>query len=163
MLTTFCWPAYVARLCALCSSLSTTCLTSLVYHPAPGINAVTDLKQRTFAVNIGFAYWEWLKRKYGLQGAKEIPVSGDLGLFRNDPNMVQQGYSIFLPARMTAAGIPNAQFKVADLGYRPYDVLFTTDDMIQKNPELVRTTIAAVKASWSNFINDPRQHPSRSS
>jgi NitT/TauT family transport system substrate-binding protein len=128
---------------------------TLVYHPNPEIKTITDLKQKTFAVNIGFAYWEWLKKKYGLQGAKEIPVSGDLGLFRADPNMVQQGYSIFLPARMTAAGIANAQFKVADLGYRPYDILFTTDDMIQKNPELVRNTVAAVKASWSNFINDP--------
>jgi NitT/TauT family transport system substrate-binding protein len=128
---------------------------TLVYHPSPEIKQITDLKQKSFAVNIGFAYWEWLKKKYGLQGAKEIPVSGDLGLFRSDPNMVQQGYSIFLPARMSAAGIPNAQFKVADLGYRPYDILFTTDDLIQKNPELVRDTIAAVKASWSNFIDDP--------
>jgi NitT/TauT family transport system substrate-binding protein len=128
---------------------------TLVYHPSAEIKTITDLKQKTFAVNIGFAYWEWLKKKYGLQGVKEIPVSGDLGLFRADPNMVQQGYSIFLPGRITAAGISNAQFKVADLGYRPYDILFTTDEMIQKNPELVRNTIAAVKASWSNFINDP--------
>jgi NitT/TauT family transport system substrate-binding protein len=128
---------------------------SLVYHPNPEIKSITDLKQKTFAVSLGFAYWEWLKKQYGLQGAKEIPVSGDLGLFRNDRNMVQQGYSLYLPARMSAAGIANAQFKVADLGYRPYAVLFTTDDLIAKNPGLVRDTVAAVQASWANFMKDP--------
>jgi NitT/TauT family transport system substrate-binding protein len=128
---------------------------TLVYHPSPDIKSITDLKQKTFAVSLGFAYWEWLKKQYGLQGTKEIPVSGDLGLFRNDPNMVQQGYSLYLPARMSAAGIANAQFKVAELGYRPYAVLFTTDDLIAKNPGLVRDTVAAVKASWANFVQDP--------
>jgi NitT/TauT family transport system substrate-binding protein len=128
---------------------------TLVYHPSPDIKSITDLKQKTFAVSLGFAYWEWLKKQYGLQGAKEIPVSGDLGLFRNDLNMVQQGYSLYLPGRMSAAGIANAQFKVADLGYRPYAVLFTTDDLIAKNPDLVRNTVAAVKASWANFMKDP--------
>jgi NitT/TauT family transport system substrate-binding protein len=127
----------------------------LVYHPNPAVKSLTDLNGKTFAVTIGAAYWEWLKKHYGLKVGHEIPITGDLSLFKNDPNMVQQGYSLFLPARMTEAGIPNAQFKVAQLGYRPYEVLFTTDDMIQKHPQLVRNTIAAVKQSWSGFMNDP--------
>jgi NitT/TauT family transport system substrate-binding protein len=128
---------------------------TLAYHPDPAIKSIADLKQRTFAVSLGFAYWEWIKKRYALQGAREIPVTGDLTLFKSDPNMVQQGYSIFLPYRMTAAGIDNAQFKVPSLGYRPYDVLFTTDEMIAKRPDVVRATVAAVKQGWSNFINDP--------
>jgi NitT/TauT family transport system substrate-binding protein len=128
---------------------------TLVYHPDPAIKSIADLKQKIFAVNIGFAYWEWLKKRYGLAGAREIPVTGDLTLFKNDSNMVQQGYSIFLPYRMDAAGIPNAQFKVAALGYRPYDVLFTTDELIAKQPELVRSAVASVKKGWSNVMADP--------
>lgn len=69
--------------------------------------------------------------------------------------MVQQGYSIFLPYRMAAAGIPTGQFTLASLGYRPYDVLFTTDDMIAKHPDLVRKTLAAVKQGWADFTADP--------
>jgi NitT/TauT family transport system substrate-binding protein len=130
---------------------------TLVYHPDPAVKSITDLKQKTFAVSLGIANWEWLKQQYGLQGVKEIPVTGDLSLFKADPNMVQQGYFLYLPARMTAAGIPNAQFKVVDLGYRPYVTLFTTDEMIEKNPELVRNTVAAVKTSWSNFMKDPSE------
>ena len=128
---------------------------TLVYHTDPAVKSITDLKQKTFAVNIGFGYWEWIKKKYGIAGVREIPVSGDLSLFKSDPNMVQQGYSLFLPARMTEAEIPNSQIKVSDLGYKPYNVLFTSDDMIAKNPQLVKDTVAAVKESWKHFAQDP--------
>lgn len=129
---------------------------TLVYHADPSVKSIADLQGRTFAVNIGNAYWEWTKKQYKLTGTREIPVSGDLSLFRNDPKMVQQGYSLFLPARMAAAGVQVQQVTLASLGYRPYDVLFTTDDMIRKNPALVKATIAAVQKGWANYVRNPR-------
>ncbi|MGJ7502677.1 ABC transporter substrate-binding protein [Variovorax sp. ZT5P49] len=128
---------------------------TLVYHADPAVKSIADLQGRTFAVNIGNAYWEWTKKQYKLAGTREIPVSGDLSLFRNDPKMVQQGYSLFLPARMAAAGVQVQQVTLASLGYRPYDVLFTTDDMIRKNPALVKATIAAVQKGWANYVRNP--------
>ena len=128
---------------------------TLVYHADPAVKSIADLQGRTFAVNIGNAYWEWTKKRYKLAGTREIPVSGDLSLFRNDPKMVQQGYSLFLPARMAAAGVQVQQVTLASLGYRPYDVLFTTDDMIRKNPALVKATIAAVQKGWANYVRNP--------
>ncbi|MFM9927454.1 ABC transporter substrate-binding protein [Variovorax sp. H27-G14] len=128
---------------------------TLVYHADPGVKSIADLQGRTFAVNLGNAYWEWTKKQYKLTGTREIPVSGDLSLFRNDPKMVQQGYSLFLPARMAAAGVPVQQITLASLGYRPYDVLFTTDDMIRKNPALVKATLAAVQKGWANYVRNP--------
>lgn len=129
---------------------------TLVYHADPAVKSITDLQGRTFAVNLGNAYWEWTKKQYKLAGTREIPVSGDLSLFRNDPKMVQQGYSLFLPARMAAAGVQVQQITLASLGYRPYDVLFTTDDMIRKNPALVKATIAAVQKGWANYVRNPQ-------
>jgi NitT/TauT family transport system substrate-binding protein len=128
---------------------------TLVYHADPAVKGIADLKGRTFAVNIGNAYWEWTKKQFKLTDTREIPVSGDLSLFRNDPKMVQQGYSLYLPARMAGAGIAVQQITVASLGYRPYNVLFTTDEMIQKNPALVKATIAAVQKGWSNYLRNP--------
>jgi NitT/TauT family transport system substrate-binding protein len=127
---------------------------ALLYHP-PAVKTVTDLKDHIFAVNIGFAYWEWIKKRYAMGHVREIPVSGDLTMFRSTPDMVQQGYSIFLPYRMDDAGIPHAQFIVADLGYKPYDLMFTTDDMIANHHDLVVKVVAAVKQGWANFITDP--------
>ncbi|MFT4174627.1 MAG: ABC transporter substrate-binding protein [Rhodocyclaceae bacterium] len=128
---------------------------SFVYHSNAAVKSIKDLQGRTFAVNIGNAYWEWIKKQYGLTNVREIPVTGDLSLFRNDAQMVQQGYSLYLPARMAAAGIAVQQIKVADLGYRPYAVLFTTDEMIAKNPALVRATVAAVQKGWANYVRNP--------
>ena len=128
---------------------------ALVYHADPTVKGIADLQGRTFAVNIGNAYWEWTKKQYKLANTREIPVSGDLSLFRNDARMVQQGYSLYLPARMEEAGIAVQSISLASLGYRPYNVLFTTDEMIQKNPALVKATIAAVQKGWSNFVRNP--------
>jgi len=128
---------------------------SLVYHADPAVKSISDLQGRTFAVNIGNAYWEWAKKQYKLANSREIPVTGDLSLFRNDPKMVQQGYSLYLPARMEEAGIKVQQITLASLGYRPYNVLFTTDEMIQKNPVLVKATIAAVQKGWAQYVRNP--------
>ncbi|QBE65711.1 ABC transporter substrate-binding protein [Pseudoduganella lutea] len=128
---------------------------TLVYHRNPAVKSIGDLRDRTFAVNLGSAYWEWVRHHYRLDGARTIPVSGDLGLFRNDPAMVQQGYSLYLPARMQGAGLAVGQFTLASLGYRSYGVLFTTDEMIRTRPALVRATVAALRQGWRNYAANP--------
>jgi NitT/TauT family transport system substrate-binding protein len=128
---------------------------TFVYHTDPSVKSISDLAGRTFAVNIGFAYWEWVKKQYRLDGTRDIPVSGDLSLFRNDPRMVQQGYSLYLPARMAAAGISVQQISVASLGYRPYAVLFTTDELIRRKPAMVRAALAAIQQGWRNYVHNP--------
>ena len=129
---------------------------NLVYHPNTGVKTIQDLNGRRFAVVMGITYWKWVKHKYGLDKVKEFPLTGDLGLFAKTPNMFQQGYSIFLPARMDAKGIPNAQFKVADLGYRPYSVLFTSEKLIKENPALVQAVVDRLSMSFHKSLVDPK-------
>jgi NitT/TauT family transport system substrate-binding protein len=128
---------------------------TLVFHRDPAVKSVRDLKGRTFAVNLGSAYWEWVRHHFRLDGARTIPVSGDLSLFRNDPAMVQQGYSLYLPARMEAAGLAVQQVTLASLGYRSYGVLFTTDEVIRDKPELVRATVEAARQGWRRYAENP--------
>jgi NitT/TauT family transport system substrate-binding protein len=129
---------------------------TLVYHKNPAVKSINDLQGRPFAISLGFAYWEWAKKQFKVSAAREMPVTGDLSLFRNDPQMVQQGLYLYLPARMQAAGIEVDQIKIATLGYRPYYVLFTTDEMIEKNPKLVKDTLAALQKGWGAFMRDPQ-------
>ena len=129
---------------------------NLVYHPNTGVKTIQDLNGRRFAVVMGITYWKWVKHKYGLDKVQEFPLTGDLGLFAKTPNMFQQGYSIFLPARMDAKGIPNAQFKVADLGYRPYSVLFTSEKLIKGNPALVQAVVDRLSMSFHKSLVDPK-------
>ena len=129
---------------------------NLVYHPNTGVKTIQDLNGRRFAVVMGITYWKWVKHKYGLDKVQEFPLTGDLGLFAKTPNMFQQGYSIFLPARMDAKGIPNAQFKVADLGYRPYSVLFTSEKLIKETPALVQAVVDRLSMSFHKSLVDPK-------
>ena len=91
---------------------------TLVFHPDQGIKTVQDLDGRRFAVVPGITYWKWIKKEYGIS-ADEFPLKGDLALFGKSPEMFQQGYSIFLPARLDDKGIANEQIKLADWGYKP--------------------------------------------
>ena len=107
---------------------------TLVYHPNTGVKSVKDLDGRPFAVKMGVTYWKWVKQKYQLNAVKEFPLTGDLGLFARTPQQFQQGYSLFLPARLAAKGVATEQITIEELGYRPYSVLFTTEKMIKENP-----------------------------
>jgi len=128
---------------------------TLVFHPDQNIKSVKDLDGRRFAVVPGITYWKWIKKEYGIS-ADEFPLKGDLGLFAKSPEMFQQGYSIFLPARMDAKGIPNEQIKVADLGYKPYSTLFVSQKTIDENPEMVQEVVNRLRAAFVKSLNNPK-------
>ena len=129
---------------------------TLVFHPNTGVNSVKDLDGRPFAVKMGVTYWKWVKQKYQLNAVKEFPLTGDLGLFARTPQQFQQGYSLFLPARLDAKGVANEQITVESLGYRPYSVLFTTDKLIKENPELVQAVVDRLSISFPKSLIDPK-------
>lgn len=128
---------------------------TLVFHPNQGIKSVKDLQGRRFAVKMGVTYWKWVKSQYGVT-ADEFPLKGDLGLFARTPGMFQQGYSLFLPARLAAKGVATEQITLESLGYRPYSTLFTTQKMIDENPELVAKVIKQLRKSFVKSLNDPK-------
>ena len=129
---------------------------TLVFHPNTGVNSVKDLDGRPFAVKMGVTYWKWVKQKYQLNAVKEFPLTGDLGLFARTPQQFQQGYSLFLPARLDAKGVANEQITVESLGYRTYSVLFTTDKLIKENPELVQAVVDRLSISFPKSLIDPK-------
>ena len=129
---------------------------TLVFHPNTGVNSVKDLDGRPFAVKMGVTYWKWVQHTYQLNAVKEFPLTGDLGLFARTPQQFQQGYSLFLPARLDAKGVANEQITVESLGYRPYCVLFTTDKLIKENPELVQTVVDRLSISFYKSLVDPK-------
>ena len=129
---------------------------TLVFHPNTGVKSVKDLDGRPFAVKMGVTYWKWVKHTYKLDQVKEFPLTGDLGLFARTKNQFQQGYSLFLPARLDAKGVPNEQITVESLGYRPYSVLFTSDRLIKENPELVQAVVDRLSISFHKSLVDPK-------
>jgi len=128
---------------------------TIVYHPDQSINTIQDLNGRTGATVLGMTWWEWTKHTFGLDNVKEIPLSGDLGLFARTPEMFQTGYSIFLPMRFDAKGVTTKQFKIADYGYKPYSIVLTTEKMIRENPELVQKVVDRLRAGHIKAFANP--------
>ncbi len=128
---------------------------TLVFHPNTGVKSVKDLDGRPFAVKMGVTYWKWVKQKYQLNAVKEFPLTGDLGLFARTKDQFQQGYSLFLPARLAAKGVDTEQITIESLGYRPYSVLFTTDKLIKENPELVQAVVDRLSISFPKSLENP--------
>ena len=128
---------------------------TLVYHPNTGVNSVKDLDGRPFAVKMGVTYWKWVKQKYQLNAVKEFPLTGDLGLFARTKDQFQQGYSLFLPARLAAKGVDTEQITIESLGYRPYSILFTTDKLIKENPQLVQQVVDRLSISFPKSLENP--------
>jgi len=142
-----------AGLVAVFSNLTAVPYT-LVFHPDQGIKSIKDLDGRRFAVPPGITYWKWIKKKYGVS-ADEFPLKGDLALFAREKAMFQQGYSLFLPARLAAKGVPTDQIKVADLGYKPYVTLFTTQKLIDSDPALVQEVVTRLRTAFLKVLDDP--------
>ena len=48
-------------------------------------------------------------------------------------------------------------FPVSDSGYDPYStVLATSDEMLRKNPDAVKSMVAAVRDGWRAYLDDPK-------
>ena len=72
----------------------------------------------------------------------------DVSAFRADPKFTMQCFVTSEPIAAKKAGLDVQTFLVAEAGYNPYTtVLVTRGDYRQKNPKVVQSMIAAVRAS----------------
>lgn len=131
-------------------------LQCMMYHPSQDINDWSDLDGYRIAVAPSGGYWPYIKGEYGLDNVEEVNFTGSLGNFAGDERMVQQCFITSEPFVAQQEGIEIETLLVADSGYNPYSQgLFTTERVIQEDPELVEAVVAAVQEGWENYLADP--------
>lgn len=131
-------------------------LQCMMFHPSAGISDWPDLDGHQIAVAPSGGFWPYLKGEYNLDDVQEVNFTGDLATFARNENLVQQCFITSEPYVAEQEGIPHETLLVADGGYNPYtNGLFTTEDMIEENPELVRNVVAAVQEGWATYLEDP--------
>jgi len=87
---------------------------------------------------------------------KEVPVQYDLARLWRGEIDVWPAYRINQPLTAEQLGIPINTIDPADYGIQSYsDILFTSDEMIAKKPELVRAFVAATLKGWDWAISHP--------
>lgn len=130
----------------------------IMVHAERNVNSIADvLKEGTLAVQKGLPYVRMLEKQYGLEHVRVVPSpGGDLTAFFADPNFAQQVFVTSEPLTARKKGVAVKVFPISDIGYDPYtNVLATSDDMVKKSPEIVKTMVAASAEGWPDYLNNP--------
>ncbi|KAB7672158.1 ABC transporter substrate-binding protein [Bacillus sp. B1-b2] len=113
----------------------------------------SDLAGKTVYTAPGSGYWEYIKEKYDLE-VKDMAYTGSLATFIDDPNAVTQGYVTSEPHVLEQDGVNTDYLYIHDSGFETYaNVIFTTEDVIKDNPELVQSFLNATIKGWEYYRN----------
>ncbi|UOQ83367.1 ABC transporter substrate-binding protein [Gracilibacillus salinarum] len=128
----------------------------LISHADAGVEDFEDLEGMTTITAPGVGYWEYIKKSYELEEVKELSYTGQLSTFIEDPDAVTQGYITSEPYVLDQQGVENNYLRIHDSGFQPYsNVIFTTEDVIEEKPELVKAFMAATVKGWEAYRDDP--------
>ena len=111
----------------------------------------SDLAGKTVYTAPGSGYWEYIKEAYDLE-VKDMAYTGSLATFMDDPNAVTQGYVTSEPYVLEQDGVKTDYLFIHDSGFETYaNVIFTTEDVIKENPELVESFMNATIKGWEYY------------
>lgn len=143
-----------------------------IYKESPGvlfslsdsnIKTLSDIKGKRVGVKYGTGIemiYRAMLAQEGLSSkdVEEIPVKFDLSSFFSGDIDVWPGYAINEPIIAKEKGYEITLLFPSDYGVNIYaDVLFTTEDMITKEPELVRKVVQATMQGWEQSLNKKEQ------
>jgi NitT/TauT family transport system substrate-binding protein len=127
----------------------------IMFHQSHPVGEFKELDGRTFMANPGSAWVEYFKRSYGIR-FNFVPLTTDLTSFLADKTMVRQCFVTQEPYVARERGAEVGTHLVADSGYAPYRVFFTSRDFLAAHPERVRAFVQASARGFHDFVTgDP--------
>jgi len=130
----------------------------IMAHASRKLESIGDvLKSGTLAIEAGLPYARLLKKKFGFDHVKVVPSpGGDLTIFLQDENFAQQCFITAEPLQAKRKGVAVKVFPVSDIGYNPYTtVMAISTSFLQKNPDVAKNMVAAVREGWSAYLDNP--------
>ncbi len=132
---------------------------AIMVHESRNLKSIADVVQGgTLAIQSGLPFARILKQKYGFDKVKIVPSpAGDIGPFLGDPMFAQQCFLTAEPLAARRKGAKVQTFPVADVGYNPYaQVMAVSGDLLKKQPEVVKSMVAAVREGWRAYLDNPQ-------
>jgi NitT/TauT family transport system substrate-binding protein len=125
---------------------------ALFYHKSSGIKNFSDLNGHKVYVASTASFWQFIKKKYKLDGAQEMKYTGQLVNFVSDKNSLTQGYVTSEPFTLDQQKVEYGTLLNADSGYNIYaGVYFTTEKMIAEHPDQVKAFVEATVKGWDYY------------
>lgn len=127
----------------------------ILYHQSHPLRSFADLNGRSFMAGPGSAWVEYLSKTQGVKFGL-VPLTTDLTSFLGDATMVRQCFVTQEPYFAAQSGAKVGTLLIADSGYAPYRVLYTSRDYLAKHRETVRHFVAATARGFDDMIDgDP--------
>ena len=119
------------------------------------IRAFPDLEGHAIAIKPGSTWFEYIVKRYQLNGVHEIPATFSVANFVKDPEYIQQAFATSEPFFARQAGIETRVLLTSEAGYNPYRVMFTTRDFLQQHPDVVAKFVRASLRGLRDYLSDP--------
>lgn len=127
----------------------------ILFHESHPLADFSALQGRTFMAGPGSAWVEYLKRSQGIS-FDLLPLTADLTSFLADESMVRQCFVTQEPYFARQKGAKVGTLLIADSGYAPYRVIYTSREYLAERPDVVRAFVAASVRGFDDLIDgDP--------
>ncbi|MGM0875405.1 MAG: ABC transporter substrate-binding protein [Bacillota bacterium] len=126
--------------------------TAILFHKGENVDSFEDLDSRTIYLVPGSQYWEYFKEKFELNNVNELAFTGNFTGFVEDRASMTHAYVTAEPITMAGLGVETEYIRTHDFGYQPYaNVIFTTEEQIKENPEIVKKFVQASVKGWEYY------------
>lgn len=128
---------------------------AILVHKDSPVQSFKDLDGRRVMGVPGSNWIDYLSARYGVNFTI-IPMNYSLAQFIADKDFIQQCYVTNEPFFLQQNGVESRALLIADSGYDPYRVMFTTQRFAREHPEALRAFVAASIRGWEDFMTgDP--------
>lgn len=131
---------------------------AIMTHEERGFKSLDEVfnSKGQLALQKGLPYALFLEKKFKSSKAQIVPFLGGINLFLVDKNYSQQCFLTSEPLSAEKKSQKVKSFLIADAGYNPYTtVLVTRQEVLDKDPALVRDLVAAVREGHGAYLVNP--------
>jgi NitT/TauT family transport system substrate-binding protein len=125
---------------------------AIMVHADSPVRSFRDLDGKSVMCIPGLAWIDYLQNRYGIKFS-EIPADFGIARFMADRNFIQQCFITNEPYFTELHGVKARALLIADAGYDPYRVLFTSRSFAREHPGAVRAFVAATARGWVDFMH----------
>lgn len=128
---------------------------AILVHDESPVKSFRDLDGKSIMASPGSNWMTFVQAHYGIHFGI-FPNDFGLARFMADPNFIQQCFISNEPYYVGQHGVKTRALLIADAGYDPYRVIFTSQTFAREHPEAVRAFLAASVRGWGDYLHgDP--------
>ena len=124
---------------------------AIMMHEDGAVKSFKDLDGRSVMSGPGAHWTAFVQKHYGVN-FNVIPTDYGIARFMADRDFVQQCFITNEPYFAEKNGAKVRCLLIADAGYDPYRVIFTSKAFARDHPEAVRAFVACTIRGWHDFL-----------